>query len=350
TKPKEVAKMGIAASVIDGTVTYQNQGSSAWDALTPATQLAEGAQVKTAADSRAVLTLDDGSALRLDSDSTVELTSLTVETVRVKQLSGTVYSRVVPSDRSYVIQIDDNQYEAMGTAFTTIKNQFEQGVQVFHSRVKTGDAKAIVSEGKQYFYANTDAQLQGKVTDINFDALADNDFIKWNLSEDEKSAVYKNALGILLKVREKYEQKIKDKLQEDQRAQQALKQAQEQAAKLKAEKETAEKQKQEKQHETKPKVTRGTMTLSNTGETFNWSYTGQAVHGYKLVYSKSNTVPTFGVDEAIYFGSINETSGSLPDKSKTGGDGTYYVRVCAYTAGSENAPCVDYSSAITITR
>ncbi|MFZ1360669.1 MAG: hypothetical protein WAS27_01380, partial [Candidatus Saccharimonadales bacterium] len=42
TKPKEVAKMGIAASVIDGTVTYQNQGSSAWDALTPATQLAEG--------------------------------------------------------------------------------------------------------------------------------------------------------------------------------------------------------------------------------------------------------------------------------------------------------------------
>src|SRR5690606_35245830 len=115
-----------------------------------------------------------------------------------------------------------------------------------------------------------------------------------------------------------------------------------------AEKEAREMQEAEekKRYETSSgRVTRGTMVLSLNGNAFNWSYTGKAVHGYKLVYSKKNDIPSFGSSASIYFGSISDTSGSLPDKSKIGA-GKYYVRVCAYTAGTEDDPCVDYSNIV----
>ena len=77
----------------------------------------------------------------------------------------------------------------------------------------------------------------------------------------------------------------------------------------------------------------------------NWNYTGKAVHGYKLVYSKSNTSPAFGNSEAIHFSDMNEMSGSLPSKDSIG-SGKYYVRVCAFTADTLADACVDYSNIV----
>lgn len=316
---KPVAKMGVAVTVADGTVTYQKASGGEWAPLTTETQLAEGSQVKTAAESRAVLLFDDGSALRLDANTTVGLTSLAADDIKIAQIDGMAYSRVVASKRSYTVGVDGINYKALGTAFSTVKSQTEKGVRVFQSQVKVDGVETAVAEGKQYFNDNANASLKDKVTDIDVDAMADSAFVKWNLTEDEKAENFKNKLGILGKVKERAEQKVKE-------------------------------QEKDSDHETKDKVTRGTMSLTRSGETFTWSYTGKAIHGYKLVYSKSNPTPTFGTDDAIYFGSIGETSGSLPDKRKTGGGGTYYVRVCAYTAGSEDEPCVDYSPVISFTR
>lgn len=342
TQPKPVAKMGVAVTVADGTVTYQKASGGEWSPVTTDTQLAEGAQVKTAAESRAVLLFDDGSALRLDANTTVGLTSLKADDIKIAQVDGTAYSRVVPSKRSYTVAVDGVNYKALGTAFSTVKSATEKGVRVFQSQVKVSDVDTAIAEGKQYFNDNADAELKNKVTDIDYDALADSEFVKWNLAEDEKVETFKGKLGVLSKVKERAEQKLKEQEEAAARAKAAAE------AKAKAEKEKAAKK--DDKDEAKDKVTRGTMSLSRNGETFTWSYTGKAVHGYKLVYSKSNTTPTFGVDDALYFGSINETSGSLPDKKKTGGAGTYYVRVCAYTAGSDDEPCVDYSSVVTIVR
>lgn len=341
---KKQPRLGVAITVADGTVTYQkasdvqsapNAGDGPWNPVTTDTDLNEGDHVRTGNGSRAVLTLDDGSAIRLDANSSVELTSLMATDVKITQLGGTLYSRVVASERKYSVAVTDTTYEALGTAFITVKKAGENGVQVYQSSVKADGQ--TVAEGKQYYSMNTDTNLQGKVTDINIDALIDNEFITWNLSEDEKDAKFKDKLGLLPTIKQRADEKKTEE--------------QEKAAAEKAEKDrkALEEKKKKEQNASKEKVTRGTMSLTVSGETFNWSYTGKAVHGYKLVWSKDNPSPHFTTDNSIYFSGINQLTGTLPGKDKTG-PGTFYIRVCAYTADTEAEPCVDYSPVATFTR
>lgn len=336
---KPVAKMGVAVTVADGTVTYQKASGGEWAPLTTETQLAEGSQVKTAAESRAVLLFDDGSALRLDANTTVGLTSLAADDIKIAQIDGMAYSRVVASKRSYTVAVDGVNYKALGTAFSTVKSQTEKGVRVFQSQVKVDGVETAVAEGKQYFNDNVNASLKDKVTDIDVDAMADSAFVKWNLTEDEKAENFKNKLGILGKVKERAEQKVKEQ--------------EEATAKAKAEAEAKARAENEKttkkdgKNEQKDKVTRGSITATAQGTTVNWTYSGKAVHGYKLVYSKNTNTPTFGSDDAIYYSDPASTSGKLSNKDGLP-SGTYWVRICAYTAGSEGEPCVDYSDTVNV--
>ena len=338
TQVKQVAKMGVAVTLVDGAAEYQ-RGAGAWQALTDDSQLKEGDAVRTA-DGRVVLTLDDGSALRLDANTNVTLTSLVATDVKIAQTGGTAYSRVVPSERSYTVTVDGAEYKALGTAFSTINHTDEKGVQVYQSSVKVKGVTDAVTEGKQYFKASADAALKDKVTDINLDTAAENEFLQWNLGEDEKVDTFKSKLGVLPKVKERAEQKAKEQ--------------EEATAKAKAEAEArqkaAEKEKTTKKdgkNEQKDKVTRGSITATAQGTTINWSYTGKAVHGYKLVYSKNTNTPTFGFDNAIYYSDPASTSGKLSNKDGLP-SGTYWVRICAYTAGSESEPCVDYSDTVNV--
>ncbi len=324
TQVKQVAKMGVAVTLVDGAAEYQ-RGAGAWQALTDDSQLKEGDAVRTA-DGRVVLTLDDGSALRLDANTNVTLTSLVATDVKIAQTGGTAYSRVVPSERSYTVTVDGAEYKALGTAFSTINHTDEKGVQVYQSSVKVKGVTDAVTEGKQYFKASADAALKDKVTDINLDTAAENEFLQWNLGEDEKVDTFKSKLGVLPKVKERAEQKAKEQ------------------------EEATEKEKTTKKdgkNEQKDKVTRGSITATAQGTTINWSYTGKAVHGYKLVYSKNTNTPTFGSDNAIYYSDPASTSGKLSNKDGLP-SGTYWVRICAYTAGSESEPCVDYSKTVNV--
>ncbi len=325
TQVKQVAKMGVAVTLVDGAAEYQ-RGAGAWQALTADSQLKEGDAVRTA-DGRVVLTLDDGSALRLDANTNVTLTSLVATDVKIAQTGGTAYSRVVPSERSYTVTVDGAEYKALGTAFSTINHTDEKGVQVYQSSVKVKGVTDAVTEGKQYFKVSADAALKDKVTDINLDTAAENEFLQWNLGEDEKVDTFKSKLGVLPKVKERAEQKAKEQ--------------EEATAKAKAEAEARQKATQ------KDKVTRGSITATAQGTTVNWTYSGKAVHGYKLVYSKNTDTPTFGSDNAIYYSDPASTSGKLSNKDGLP-SGTYWVRICAYTAGSESEPCVDYSNTVNV--
>ena len=87
------------------------------------------------------------------------------------------------------------------------------------------------------------------------------------------------------------------------------------------------------------KVTCGHMTLSiNQVGKATWSYTGKALYGYKLVASKSQS-PIYP-DNSVAFFDANTTSGYLSLNSP----GTYYVRICAWTNGTEGTTCLDYSN------
>ena len=346
SKLPQYARLGVGVTVIDGTVTYQksndvqtapNAGDRPWHDVTAATELKEGDQVRTGNGSRAVLTLDDGSAIRLDANSIVRLTSLIADDVVITHLSGTIYSRVVTSDRKYSVVVADTTYQALGTAFTTVKKAGENGVQVYQSSVSANGQN--IPEGKQYYSMNIDTSLQGKVTDINIDSLIDNEFIAWNATEDEKDAAFKDKLGILPSIKKRAEEKKAEEYKTKEAADKAEKE------------QKAAEEKKKQQNKPTAKVTRGTMSLNLSGEQFTWSYTGKAVHGYKLVISKTNPSPVFNGPEtqSIYFSGINQLTGTIPGPEKIG-TGTFYVTVCAYTANTEAEPCVDYSPVITFVR
>lgn len=336
----EQTKLGVAFTVIDGTVTFSSDMES-WQPATTDSQLKEGDSIKTGEDGRAVLALDDGSAVRLDANTTVTLESLLADAVTVNQVGGSVYSRVVPSDRSYVVKIDETTYKALGTAFMTHKNTTNTGVQVFQSSVESSDLDEAIPEGKQHLKPFGDYMGEIAVADIDIEAALDNSFLNWNLTQDESDANFKQRLGILSEIKERAAARSVEL--------EALKQQKEAAERALKEKLEAERIEKEKAHSNSGRVTRGTMVLSASGQSrgLSWTYTGKAVHGYKLVYSTKNPTPIFGADEAHYYSNMHETSGQLPKKSKHGNE-KYNVRVCAYTAGTDDEKCVDYSNVVVI--
>lgn len=338
----EQPKLGVAISVADGTVEFSSSNNK-WQPLTSESQLTEGATVRTGEGSRTVLTLDDGSAVRLDAQSSIKVTSLAADDIRIDHLAGSVYSRVVPSERTYTVNVDDVSYVALGTAFITIKTATENGVQVIHSSVKASGAEAAVGEGKQYYKTSSNSELKGKVTDINLGTLAGSEFITWNLSEDEKDDKFKDKLGVLSLVKERIsEEQVKRNAIEAERLKAAT-----EAARKTVESTPEKPLTDPTDKQAKPKVTRGDMKLWRDGDSLNWSYTGQALHGYKLVYA-DHDYPTFDSDKSIY---VNDHRISLKSVTQDFKKHTSYrIRVCAYTAGTENDKCVDYSSQIEISR
>lgn len=316
--PKPQKRLGIAATVVDGTVSYKTTGE--WKILTTDTELKEGTSIRTSADSRTVLTFDDGSALRLDASTTVKLASLVADNIKIEQSEGTAYSRVVPSERKYAVVVEKSTYTALGTAFVTVNTEDEKGVQVIQNSVKVSGEKETVTEGKQYYSANTDAKLQKLITAIDLDKFGESDFVKWNLTEDEKVELFKNKLGILDTIK----QRIADKLQSV--ADEAKKKSEEEAA-----------------------TSTGGITVSSKqtdkGTEISWTTaaTVSAPKGFKIVYSTSSNTPTFNKDSAAY---ISDPAA----RSHTWGEaaGTYWIRVCAY-APDDPSGCLSYSNAIQVT-
>ena len=339
----EPAKLGVAVTVADGTVEYSRDDSWQKLAADSDVQLAEGDQIRTGADSRAVLTLDDGSALRLDAKSQVELVSLAADDVRINHVEGAVYSRVVPSERTYTVAVDDVSYEALGTAFVTIKRDTASGLQVFQSSVKASGLEEAVVEGKQYFVANANSALKGKVTGINLATLVSNKFVAWNVAEDKKDAKFKQNLGVLAAY---------DKVVADEKAKQKA-EAEAKAAAEKARLEAAEKARLEaerKAREAANQPSTAVMTAKYTDGGIFWTYAKTAEYGFKVVYSATNTTPSFqqsGTD-AVYVSEPRAQFLGLPKEMKAGK--TYYVRVCAYEPNNPAGPCQDYSNVLQVKR
>lgn len=312
TAPPE-AKLGVAVTLVDGTATFVSGDSTASQPLATSSQLAEGDSVATEADSRVVLTFDDGSAVRLDERTKVTLVSLRAKDIRVSQDAGTVYSRLVKSDRQYAVTASGTTYTAQGTAFTTAVGD-AQGVQVYESAVKVSGLTDTVTEGKQYYKTHRDSKYANKVTSIDVASLDSDGFAKWNLAEDEKNALFKDKLGIFKQLR-----------------------AHQAAQKQKA--------KQTPKPTERPKSTAG-LSLSakavTGGAELSWTVSGvTAPNGFKLVRSSSSAAPTFGKDDAYYV----EDASARKAVWKSDKDGAYWYRVCIY---QKEAGCSNYSNAVQV--
>lgn len=350
TAVAESPKLGVAVTVVDGQAVYQPAGAG-WRELSTEATLDEGDQIRTGADSRVVLSLDDGSAVRLDADTMIELSSLVSDDVRLEQITGAVYSRVLPSDRQYTIAMDEITYQALGTAFVTVNQPGDSGVQVYQSSVKTNSSQEVIRQGEQYYRDHSDSKLKDRITKIDVDELIDDEFVRWNLSHDEKNATFKTKLGVLEKTKQQLEQRqaVEAELKRAAAAAEAAKQKADQQAKAEEKSKKAKPNKPKKYQ--KDRVKRGEMSLWQRGSHLGWGYTGKAIHGFKVVYSQRDSSPRLGGrdSQAVYVS--NQYASSLKhyrNKLDLKPNKTYYLTVCAYTDGSESENCVDYSNVLTV--
>lgn len=307
TATVETLRLGVAPGLVEGAVEYSTDTGTTWQTIALDTDLKEGDQVRTLNDGRVVLLVDDGSAVRLTNNSSIELTSLDVANVVVTNLSGEVYSRVTASTtRTYTVAAADSSYTAKGTAYRTFNTATKKGVEVFHSSVGV-DKTTDVAEGSAYFKLSDQKEKENVVSAIDLTALKKDEFMKWNQQQDKKEAEFANALGVLVEF--------------------------------------------DKPDPTPPPVViptpapKSAITLSGSvseySANFSWKVTGvDTSQGFKLVKSKTSQTPTYPTDSAAYV-EAGKTSYSLYL-----GDGkTYYFRICAYRGSS----CESYSNTVTIT-
>lgn len=292
---------------IEGGVEYRTD-SGLWQRAEEGTDLEEGYAVETFGDGRAIIALDDGSVLRMNADSQIQLTSTDPHSMSIALIGGEVYSRVARAERTFEVIADDVTYESLGTAYTTTNEDDEQGVKVFHSKVKVKDAEgnelAVVDEGKKYYRKKTvEPEAEGKVTDLKDEEDKDVDFIKWNANEDGK--YFEKEMGVLVA--------------------------------------TGEIKTDENHEQLSGVVESIKLTYVRSGKV-TWSVTGIAPEGFKLVWSKSGlpTYPTRDGDKYKYYSDSDTQSGSI---YASDGAGTYYIRVCEYLGDV----CGTYSNEVSAT-
>lgn len=416
-----IYSQGAAITLIEGTVEI-NTGDG-WNSTTSGVSLSQGDQLRTAKDSRAIVTLDEGSAIRLDASSSIAFMTLNVGDVLIDNMSGYVYTRVVPSEtRTFVVTVDTAPYRALGTAYMTVNEADKKGVEVYESTVTTKDSSGgdqEVSQGEAFYSKDKDPSDVDNVKKLDFNKLKSNTFLKWNKQQDEKNEEFAKRLGVLSKIDEPTAQKEDNKEeaveQDDSVAAEPTTTGGISAWGAKADggikvswsvsgvdtsngyKVTYSKTDTTPSYGensaqyvaagsssvvlglkdgktwhirvcayrgdgkcdsysntvsvTAPyvelaKVTRGTMTVSRDGTTLSWSYSGKAIYGYKVVWNTSGepTYPTSGNQSgAKYLSSKYSSSMNLAEAITKPGE--YYLRVCAYTNGTQAEACVDYGSA-----
>lgn len=300
-----VARVGAELIIADGTVQISLDNKS-WAGAKIADQLSQGHYVRALDGSRAVIALDDGSAIRIDSGSVVKLDSLDSKNIVITNTQGSVYTRVVKSDRQFSVRVADETYVAMGTAYMTRNTSDKQGVEVYESKVKLTHAKLETPEGKYYYTKSSNADQTNKLTDLTVDAIKQDSFLAWNYQQDKSNDEFKDKLGYLTKLDES-----------SPTAQAPNPPTSQPAAGL---------------------VLSGTQYA--TGVKLNWSVNGLSVtKGFKVVKGLSAN-PTYGKDSASYVSDSNARSYSWTIK-----DGkTYHFRVCVYTGDG----CSSYSNDITV--
>lgn len=191
--------LGAELQIVEGTIEVKSEESD-WEDADAGTQIEQGMSIRTTgATSRAVVAVDDGSAVRVGPNSEIFLETLITDRVVVKHVSGYVYNRVLPSDsRDYVVTSEDAQYEAQGTAFMTIASGDEQAVEVYHSSVVETGTNLEPKEGEKLIVkSRVSPSDDGTIKELDIDDVKEDDFIKWNRELDAESEDYKNSLGFL---------------------------------------------------------------------------------------------------------------------------------------------------------
>jgi hypothetical protein len=297
---ERITTLGAAVATIEGDVETSTDGAT-WTSAEAGQSLANLDYVRTLDSSRAIVLFDDGSVVRLDSNTELYLSSLEADALEVTLMDGQVYSRVVESEnQTFTVATANERFQALGTAYKTSTDGTKDELEVYQSQVKVESADLDVEEGNKY-----DSDSKEK-TALDLVELENDEFAQWNKEKDSESEEFKDKLGVL-----------KDREEEPAPA---------------------------------PVPPSPTASISLTGTTsdkgvagvfLTWELSGvSSTQGFKLVRSASDSTPTYGENEAIYVGDPSARNRTWPSE-----DGkTHYYRVCIYFEGT----CSTYSNAVQV--
>lgn len=294
---------------------YLNQ---VWVPLSTSQKIGESDSIRTLANARLIISLPDGSTIRMAGDTTITFTRLKSTEVIITNQAGRLYARVLPNlDRVFRIDVDDSEFSAVGTAYEVLNTEFEKGVRVYENTVKTRTKQVneqLITTGQQYYVAHEDSAKTLTVTNLDGNELANDEFVLWNKQQDSADPAYKHSLGFLETI--------------------GLTQY------------------------TSTDSTNSTQTFTNTGgqgitlygtkstEGIKLNWTTNALDtqwGFKVVYSATDTTPSFKESGSTAEFASKEASSAFV--SLTDGK-TWYFRICAYRA---NDTCLSYSNAVSVT-
>ncbi len=324
-KDEKNSMLGAEIAYIDGDFEYQNS-EGGWTDATMDMVLKEGVTLRMADKGKAIVNLDDGSAIRLDSKSQITLESLDPDNIIISNDAGQIYTRVVKANREFAVKVGEVEYRSLGTAYKTINTEDVNGVIVYQSKVEVNEEekKIEVQEGKKYYVKAKDQKVTKQVLDVKIEELKSDEFAKWNKDRDSESEEFKDYLGILSQIDVKEEPKPTEKPAEEKAPQ-------------------APNPEPVIQPDPVP-VQVGSISASGSadggGILISWNPANLDVsQGFKVAFSKSNANPSYGVDNAKY---VDANARSLYFPFTDGK--TYYFRVCRYTGGG----CDTYSNAVSV--
>ena len=147
-----------------------------------------GAEIRTLNDSRAIITIDNGSSVRLDENTHIIFNDIGPD-VMIAIKSGSIYNKVAKNkERQYVVHTGDYTVTALGTEFGVKRGYDSVGVMVTKSAIDFarfgGEKIDEVQEGNKIIVQD-DAIIKNEIMQEDLD----DGFIAWNLDgkteEDE---------------------------------------------------------------------------------------------------------------------------------------------------------------------
>ena len=202
---------GAQLSMVSGAVEYK-PANGKWTRAELNTTLQEGDSVEVRGEGKAIISIDDGSAIRLGNNSSVTLKKLSNE-IQITNDKGTVYTRVVKADRPFTVLARSVAYQSLGTAFETINTEENQGVKVYESKVKivaSGEKEVLVNTGEKYYVVNkANKKIEKTISKLEAAELKEK-FTAWNKEEDLKNPEFVDEMGVLVAAEEKKEAEEKE--------------------------------------------------------------------------------------------------------------------------------------------
>ncbi|MEA2006831.1 MAG: FecR family protein [Patescibacteria group bacterium] len=304
---------------VEGQVEKRASETDGWREVERDDVVKNGMEMRTLADSRAVLTFEDGSVVRLNADSLMKFKS-EKELILIELSNGEVYNRVTKDEkREFAVEVDSYKVVALGTAFSVEKKEdSEVQVMVVESEVEI--------QGKEEVVLGT--VEQGNKTRLNFDEVASEKitqddlkdaFLNWNVENDEKYFEKKIVLNDLKK------ETVKKEV----------------TKKTETKKEVVKREEKKKDDDEYATLIALRGKDDDDRAKFTWVVSGgYAPKGFKLVKSKQPN-PVYPGDDYLYIKDPDDRSAVWKGFKK---EKTYFFRICVYKGGK----CGTYSNNVEI--